>query len=188
MMKLIIGLGNPGKKYELTKHNIGFLTIDTLLNELENVPQKTFTKFNALITEMIIDGEKVLFVKPLTFMNLSGNAVRPIIDWYKIDISNMLVIYDDLDLPTGKIRIREKGSSGGHNGIKSIIQNIGTEQFNRIKIGVDKPERSEVVDHVLSTFKNDEKEIIYNSIKKVCKATLDWVKGEDIKKIMSTYQ
>ncbi|OEG00293.1 aminoacyl-tRNA hydrolase [Vulcanibacillus modesticaldus] len=188
-MKIIVGLGNPGKKYEYTKHNIGFLTIDNLTKKIgENSMIKDISKFNALITKISHNNQQVLLVKPLTYMNLSGEAVRPILDWYKIDIEDMIIIYDDLDLPLGKIRIREKGSAGGHNGMKSIIQNVGTDQFKRIRIGIDRKEEIPVVDYVLTPFSAQEKTVIEKSINTVSDAIIDWINGVDFKKIMSTYQ
>lgn len=187
-MKVIIGLGNPGTKYEYTKHNIGFNTIDNLTNELaKNHDIKHISKFNALITEINYKGKKILLVKPLTYMNLSGEAVSRIINWYKIDIENIIVIHDDLDLPLGKIRFREKGSAGGHNGINSIIQHLNTDLFKRAKIGIDRPSEREVVNHVLSPFSIEEKENINQSIIEVTKALIDWLDGTDYKKIMTLY-
>lgn len=187
-MKMIVGLGNPGKKYEYTKHNIGFQTIDYMMNLLsKEASVSQISKFNALIYEVFWNGEKILLVKPLTYMNLSGEAVRPIMDWYKIDLDEIVVIYDDLDLPLGKIRFREKGSSGGHNGINSIIQHLKTSTFNRVKIGIDHPKEMSVVDYVLTNFTSDEKQMIEESIMIVNKALREWLKGTDFKKIMSTY-
>lgn len=130
-MKLVVGLGNPGDKYAKTRHNIGFEVINKLQKDLNIIGEKD--KFQGLLSEKNIDGEKVLFLKPQTFMNLSGNSIAAVINFYKIDVKNdMIVIYDDMDLPVGKLRVKEKGSSGGHNGIKSIISHLGDE-FLRIK-------------------------------------------------------
>ncbi len=187
-LKLIIGLGNPGEKYEYTKHNIGFLTVDNLANQIGvNNFTKTTSKFNALITEARIDGQKILLVKPLTYMNLSGEAVRPIIDWYKVDIDDMVVIYDDLDLPLGKIRYREKGSAGGHNGMKSIIQHLQTESFKRIRIGIGRSQHGSVVDYVLTTFSKEEKEDINQSLDAIGKSIIDWARGTEFHKLMNKY-
>lgn len=187
-MKMVIGLGNPGKKYELTRHNIGFLSIDKLASDIGvNSFTSTIAKYNALITEARFNGQRVLLVKPLTFMNLSGEAIRALIDWYKLEIEDILVIYDDLDLPTGKLRFREKGSAGGHNGIKSIIAHLGTENFKRVKVGIDRPKGISVVDYVLTNFSEEEKVTIDNSLENVSRSIQEWIKGEDFKKIMSTY-
>lgn len=187
-MKVIVGLGNPGKKYQHTKHNVGFLTIDHLFEQLskDNI-DRSFSKFNATIREIRVNENKVLLVKPLTYMNLSGEAVRPILDWYKVSLDNLVIIYDDLDLPLGKIRFREKGSSGGHRGVQSIIQHLNTNLFKRVKIGIDHPQDKTVVDYVLTPFTQDEKEVVEQSIHQVSLALTEWVKGMDFKKIMSTY-
>lgn len=187
-MKLIVGLGNPGTKYEDTKHNIGFNTIEKLINELGmDYNIKHISKFNALITEINFKEKKILFVKPLTYMNLSGEAISRIIKWYKIEIEDMIVIHDDLDMPLGKIRFREKGSAGGHNGIASIIQNINTDVFKRVKIGIGRPEGREIVNHVLTPFSSEEKDFIDQSIVDVTKALIEWLNGTDYKKIMTMY-
>lgn len=140
-MKLIIGLGNPGKEYEHTHHNVGFATID-LLAEKWNIPLNQ-QKFNALYGMAHRPEGKVMLLKPLTYMNLSGEAVRPMMDYFDVDVEDIVVIYDDLDLEKGKLRLRQKGSAGGHNGIKSLIQHIGTQNFNRIRIGKSSTSRNE---------------------------------------------
>lgn len=153
MVKMIVGLGNPGEKYHETKHNIGFMVLDKWAKQ-ENV---TFnkSKHQGLYTEFFIGSEKVILVKPQTFMNLSGQCVKPLMNYFKIDIDDVVIIYDDMDLPIGKIRLRQKGSAGGHNGIKSLIQHFGTQTFNRVKIGVGRPlEFETVIQHVLSKFLN----------------------------------
>ena len=148
-MYLVVGLGNPGKQYEATRHNMGFDTIDVLV-ERHKIPQGG-VKFNAMYGSGFIGGEKVIFMKPLSFMNLSGESVREAADFYKVDpASELLVIFDDISLAPGRIRIRKKGSAGGHNGIKNIIAQVGTEQFARIKVGVgEKPQGWDLADHVL---------------------------------------
>ncbi len=187
-MKMIVGLGNPGKKYEQTRHNIGFLVINHLIYEFGiDTKSSTSSKFNAIITEALVDRSKVLLVKPLTYMNLSGEAVRPILDWYKIDIDDMVMIYDDLDLPLGKVRFREKGSAGGHKGVNSIIQHTGTSSIKRVKIGIDHPQNRTVVDYVLTPFTQDEKPKIEESIYLTSKALMEWLRGAEFKQIMNTY-
>ncbi|RAL23176.1 aminoacyl-tRNA hydrolase [Thermoflavimicrobium daqui] len=154
-MKFIVGLGNPGTKYQLTRHNIGFWVIDQL-SEKWGIPV-TKEKWKSLVGEGTVHGEKVILMKPLTFMNLSGEAVRPALDYLKGNIEDLVVIYDDLDLPLGQIRLRLKGSAGGHNGMKSIISHIGTQEFKRIKIGIDRPPvKISVPDYVLSPFSKEE--------------------------------
>ena len=164
-MKLIIGLGNPGKQYEYTRHNIGFEVIDALAKEW-NAPL-TSTKFNGMYATVHRPEGKVILLKPLTYMNLSGECVRPIMDYFDVDVEDIVVIYDDLDLETGKLRLRQKGSAGGHNGIKSLIQHLGTQQFNRIRVGVDRPPAGmKVADYVLAKFSKDDAPIVADAIAK----------------------
>ncbi len=135
---LIVGLGNPGEKYERTRHNVGFLVVDTLAEELDIPVQKL--KHRALTNTARVGGRKALLMKPVTFMNLSGEAVRPAADFYHVPPERVLVISDDTALPLGKLRLRKGGSAGGHNGLKSIIQHLGTDQFPRLRVGVgEKP-------------------------------------------------
>lgn len=157
-MKLIVGLGNPGKDYENTRHNIGFMIID---NYVGSVNWKE--KYNALYIEQIINGEKIVFVKPLTYMNLSGNSVIQFVNFYKIAPGDIIVIQDDLDLPLGKVRIKNNSSSGGHNGIKSIIDRLGTNSFIRIKIGISNT-IYDTKDYVLGKFNKEEKNILDNNM------------------------
>lgn len=149
MMKIIAGLGNPGKEYEHTRHNMGFDVIDELARRWHVTLWKEDMK--AEIGQTLVNGEKVLLVKPLTYMNNSGEAVGAIARYYKVDLDDIYIICDDLDLPPGKTRIRKKGASGGHNGIKSLIAHLGSENFNRFRIGVGHPQDGHtVVEHVLS--------------------------------------
>ena len=136
-MYLIVGLGNPGKEYDGTRHNIGFEAIDYMANKY-NIEVNRI-KFKGVFGEGFIDNKKVILLKPTTYMNLSGESIREVINFYKISNENIIVIYDDISLEVGKLRIREKGSDGGHNGIKSIIANLGSDVFPRIKIGVGQP-------------------------------------------------
>lgn len=156
-MYLIVGLGNPGKDYDKTRHNIGFDAIDKLA-EKRNVKLNKM-KFKAMFGDYSINGEKVYLFKPLTFMNLSGEAVRPFAEYYKIPVENIIVIYDDIDLDVGALRIREKGSSGTHNGMKSLIYQLKSEEFPRIRVGVGKNTNSNIslVDHVIGRFSNEER-------------------------------
>ena len=148
-MYVIVGLGNPGKKYENTRHNVGFAVIDKLSKDCDIKVNKS--KHSAKIGEGTIEGEKVVLAKPQTYMNLSGMSVRSLMDFYKIDPeSELIIISDDIDLPTGNLRIRKSGSAGGHNGLKSIIANVGTQGFTRIRVGVGaKVEGEDLADHVL---------------------------------------
>ncbi|MDQ0233282.1 aminoacyl-tRNA hydrolase [Metabacillus malikii] len=173
-MKLIVGLGNPGKQYELTRHNVGFMVIDELSKEL-SIPLDR-QKFNGVYGMGHIAGEKVILLKPLTYMNLSGECIRPLMDYYEISDDELVVIYDDLDLPVGKIRLRTKGSAGGHNGIKSIILHLATQQFNRVRVGIDRPKNGmKITDYVLGRFLDEEQVEISHAIKRSTLACEKWV-------------
>lgn len=162
-MFLVVGLGNPGQKYKNTRHNVGFRAVDVLAKKL-NITT-TSNKFKAVIGQGRIGNEKVLLAQPLTFMNNSGESVRLIVDYYNIPLENVIVIYDDLDLPTASIRIKEKGSAGGHNGLRSIMKMLGTQEIPRIRIGIDFPQgRISVVDYVLGHFDDEENRVIEESL------------------------
>lgn len=166
-MFLVVGLGNPGDKYDGTRHNIGFETIDYISSKY-NI-DVTRVKFKGVIGEGFIGGEKVILLKPTTYMNLSGESVREAMNFYKLTEEDIVIIYDDISLEVGKIRIREKGSAGGHNGIKSIISNINTDVFPRIKIGVGQP-TGDLVSHVLGRFSKEEAEDLKEVIEVSSKA------------------
>lgn len=153
-MKLIVGLGNPGPHYAQNRHNVGYQCINRLAQRHGLPPGKVM--FKAFVTSGHIAGVKTLLARPLTFMNLSGQAVRPLLRWYRIALEDLLVIYDDLDLPLGRIRLRQQGGSGGHKGMRSIIDELGTEAFPRLRVGIGRPRRGEPPDHVLSNFTPDE--------------------------------
>lgn len=159
MMYLIAGLGNPTREYEKTRHNVGFSVIDVLADKYNiDVSDR---KHKALCGRGVIEGEKVLLLKPQTFMNLSGESIREAVDYYKIDPEDIIVIYDDISLEPGQLRIRLKGSAGGHNGIKNIIAHLGTQEFPRIKVGVGaKPPKMDLADYVLSRFGAEEQKIM----------------------------
>ena len=159
-MYLIAGLGNPGKQYEATRHNMGFDTVDCLV-EKHNIPQGG-VKFNAMYGKGIIGGEKAILMKPLSYMNLSGGPIQEMSGYFKIDPeTELIVIYDDIDLEPGQLRIRKKGSAGGHNGIKSIIAHLGTQEFPRVKVGVgEKPSRMDLADYVLGHFSKEDRELM----------------------------
>jgi len=162
-MYIVIGLGNPGLRYENTKHNVGFDTIDLLAHKHKIKVSKL--KFKALSGEGNIKDEKVLLVKPQTFMNLSGESVREIINWYKVPVSNIIIVYDDVDLPLGKIRIRSNGSAGTHNGMRSVIYQLESDDFPRVRIGISRPpEDCDLADYVLSKFGVDERGLINQGI------------------------
>lgn len=164
-MYIIAGLGNPGRKYTGTRHNMGFEALDAVAAKYDIDIKKS--KFNALYGEGTIEGEKAVLIKPQTFMNLSGDAIREFKNWYKVDNSQIIIIYDDVSLPVGKMRIRKKGSAGGHNGMKSIIYQLNSDEFPRIKLGVGSPENPEfdLADYVLGKFsKNETKVLIQTAI------------------------
>lgn len=165
-MYLIVGLGNPGRQYEGTRHNMGFDTIDYLV-EKHRIPQSG-VKFNAMYGKGIIGGEKVILMKPLSFMNLSGGPVREMANYFKIDPeTEMIVIYDDIDLEPGQLRIRKQGSAGGHNGIKDLILKLGTQKFLRVKVGVGaKPKGWDLADYVLGRFSASDRKIVDESIER----------------------
>lgn len=185
--QIIIGLGNPEKKYDHTRHNIGFELVDYLASHWLFSWQKN-TKFKALFTEgMALNHQKIKLVKPLTYMNKSGESVRAILDWYKLPMESILVVYDDMDLPIGKIRMRLSGSAGGHNGIKSIISHLGGQNFPRLRIGIGKSEPQKgSISHVLGKFSPDEKELM-SKVLKFTEEVIEVSIKEGVEKSMSLY-
>lgn len=187
MVKMIVGLGNPGSKYEKTKHNIGFMAIDNIVKNLD----VTFTddkNFKAQIGSTFINHEKVYFVKPTTFMNNSGIAVKALLTYYNIDITDLIVIYDDLDMEVSKLRLRSKGSAGGHNGIKSIIAHIGTQEFNRIKVGIGRPLKGmTVINHVMGQFNTEDNIAISLTLDRVVNAVKFYLQESDFEKTMQKF-
>ncbi|HBG5344939.1 TPA: aminoacyl-tRNA hydrolase [Clostridioides difficile] len=184
-MYVVVGLGNPGKKYEKTRHNVGFDVIDILAKEY-NI-SVTKIKHKALIGEGRVGTEKVLLVKPQTYMNLSGETLIDIYKYYKVDLSNIVVVYDDIDLDVGKIRIRKKGSGGTHNGMKSITKCLGSNDFPRVRVGVSKPEvGQDLADFVLSRFRKEESDNINEALEKAAYA-IDSIIRENIDMSMNKY-
>ncbi len=173
-MYLIAGLGNPGKDYVNTRHNVGFEAI-SVLSSYYDIPLKKI-KHKALIGEGKIEGEQVILAQPQTFMNNSGEAIREIMDYYKIPISNLMVIFDEAALPAGKIRIRPSGSAGGHNGMKSIIYHLGSDKFLRVRLGIGSA-KSDMVNHVLGHFSKEETAIMIEAAKKIPDICKLFVKG-----------
>ena len=174
---IIAGLGNPDRKYEDTRHNAGFITVDTLADSLDARIDRI--KFKSLCTTVTIEGKKVLLLKPSTYMNLSGQAVTEAMSFYKIPPEKTLIILDDISLDVGKLRIRRKGSDGGHNGMKNIIYLSGSDQFPRIKIGVGKkPEQWDLADWVLSTFTKTEQQALETAVKNACDAARLIISGQ----------
>ena len=184
---LIVGLGNPEPKYDRTRHNIGFEAVDSLAASW-GLPWKENKRFQGLIAEgMSPYGNKVRLLKPLTYMNRSGQSVRAVVDWYRIEPQSVLVIYDEMDLPVGKLRLRLSGSAGGHNGMKSIISHLGTKEFPRLRIGIGKSDgRKETVSHVLGKFAPEEQPIIKEALELSTHAVERSLK-EGVEKAMSLY-
>lgn len=173
---MIIGLGNPGAKYENTRHNVGFETIDYISNQFGIKVSKL--KHKALIGDGNIQGDRVILVKPQTYMNLSGESVREIVEWYKVPMNSIILIYDDVDLKFGSIRVRPKGSSGTHNGMKSVIYQIQSDEFPRVRIGVGRPpEGWDLADFVLSKFNNEDKKTINESLRNAAEAAVTIIKA-----------
>ncbi len=183
-MKLIVGLGNPGKEYKDTRHNTGFMAVDCFAKKY-GFSFKLETKLEGELAIGFIGSEKVILLKPSTYMNLSGNSISKVLNFYKIDIRDMLIIYDDLSLDVSKLRLREKGSAGGHNGIKSIISHIGDE-FKRIRIGIAK-KSDNVKDYVLGSFSKEERELIDISLNNTSDIIYSFVKNEGFDKLMNKY-
>jgi len=173
---IVAGLGNPGRRYENTRHNVGFETIDFLSDKYKINVSKV--KFKAVIGDGDIEGERVILVKPQTFMNLSGECVREIIEWYKIPLSNIIIIYDDIDLPLGKIRVRTGGSSGTHNGMRSIIYQLQDDRFPRVRVGIGRPpEGWQLADFVLSKFNEEDRKKVNESIINASEAAASIIKN-----------
>lgn len=185
-MYIIAGLGNPGKKYEGTRHNIGFQVIDALADKYHIKVLES--KFKGLVGKGMMNGEKVLLLKPLTYMNLSGECIGEAVNFFKIDeTSELIVIADDISLDVGQIRMRKKGSAGGHNGLKNIIAHLGHEEFIRMKIGVgDKPAGYDLADYVLGHFNEEEKKILEESKKRAVLA-VETIMSDGIEKAMNLY-
>ncbi len=184
-MKLIVGLGNPTKKYEGTRHNVGFAVIDALAEQYGI--SVTDSRGKALLGTGRIEGEKVILAKPQTYMNLSGESVRALMDYYRLEKEDLLVIYDDVSLPVGQLRARAGGSCGGHNGMKNIIARLDSQEFSRLRLGVgEKPPRMDLADYVLGHFHGEEKEVIDEGISHATKAVASFV-CQGIEETMNCY-
>ncbi|ABJ63673.1 aminoacyl-tRNA hydrolase [Levilactobacillus brevis] len=184
-MKMIVGLGNIGPQYDNTRHNTGFMVVDAFAQQ--HGIALTTRKMDARFGSGLVNGEKVLVVKPTTFMNESGRAVHPIMDYFKIDVADVMVVQDDMDLPLGRIRLRDHGSAGGHNGIKSIIAHVGTQNFGRLKVGIAHPQQHTVVDYVLGKFTTDQRPVFNQAADRAVAALDDWVAGSDFMQLMNQY-
>ena len=185
--KLIIGLGNPDKKYDKSRHNIGFDLVDYLANHWSFNWQKS-SKFKGFFSEGILSNQdKIKLLKPLTYMNLSGQSVRAVLDWYKLPRDSILVVYDDMDLPIGRIRMRLSGSAGGHNGMKSIISHVGGQDFPRLRIGIGKSDgKHQTISHVLGKFSPSETNLV-SQVFPVVKEAIELSLKEGVEKSMSLY-
>ncbi len=170
-MKIVVGLGNPGKRYDGTRHNVGFAVVDSLAASPR--ASRSQSRFQAEVCELIEDDEKILLVKPETFMNLSGRSVREAMDFYRLSLTDLLVVCDDMNLPLGKLRVRAKGSHGGHNGLRDIQQHLGTTEYARLRLGVDAP-RAGAIDHVLGRFSAGERRIIDDAVSLAAQAVAVW--------------
>lgn len=183
-MKLVVGLGNPGKEYQGTRHNLGFWLLDSLAQDLKISIDKK--KFGGLYEETNMNGEKIILLKPQKYINLSGDVIIKFIDYYKINIEDILIVHDDLDLMVGKFKLKQSGSSGGHNGLKNIEQNLKTDIFNRLKIGISNNKMMETKDYVLGRFDDDEKKSIEDIIS-ICKQIIIDFSKDDILTLMNRY-
>lgn len=185
-VKMIVGLGNPGDKYDGTKHNIGFEVVDALLKE-QNLSM-TDQKFRGDYTIWRHGGDRIIILKPFTYMNLSGEAVLPLMSYFGVGMEDLLVIYDDMDLAVGQLRLRQKGSAGGHNGMKSVIEMLGSQVFDRLKVGIGRPAPGwKVVDHVLAPFAKDDRPKMDDSVLKAVAIIEDWASGMDMVSLMNKY-
>ena len=176
-MKIVVGLGNPGSKYQGTRHNVGFEVIEALV-ERHAFGGRAKSKFNANMHEVMIGSTKVILLSPLTYMNLSGQAVRAAVDFFKLDLEDLMVVCDDLNLDAGRIRIRPKGSAGGQNGIKDIINRLGTQEFPRLRLGIGRPPANwDAADYVLGKFEEHDRVVIGDSVKQAAKACEFWIEN-----------
>lgn len=184
-MKLIAGLGNPGKKYDRTKHNTGFMTMDYYLKQNNLTLDKN--KFDGLWTKQKINEQDVVLLEPQTYMNDSGKSVSQVANFFKIAPVDVLIIQDDMDMPIGKIRVKANGKSGGHNGIKSIIRDLGTDKFNRLKIGIRHPQKTTVVSWVLTPFNDEQQKLMDHAFATSSNIINDFIAGHDSQYLMNKY-
>jgi len=172
-MRVVVGLGNPGKQYHGTRHNVGFAVVDGLASAPS--AGRFQSRFSASIAELFEGDQKVLLVKPETFMNLSGRSVRQVVDFYQVELTDLLVVCDDVNLPLGRLRVRQKGSHGGHNGLRDIQNHLGTTDYPRLRIGVGAAEGGELVDHVLGRFRPSERPVIEDALGLAIQAVSVWI-------------
>src|SRR5579883_2509494 len=183
-MKVVVGLGNPGRRYAGTRHNVGF----DVLERLASSPHagRRQERFQAALVELLEGDTKVLLVQPQTFMNLSGRAVRQVVDFYQVALADLLVVCDDINLPLGKLRIRARGTHGGHNGLRDIQNHLGTTEYPRLRIGVGAPAEGQAVDYVLGRFRPGEREVIHEALDRAAQAVVCWIR-QDIQTCMNQY-
>ena len=182
-MRVVVGLGNPGKQYHGTRHNVGFAVVDALASG--PTAGRFQSRFQAQVAELMEGDEKVLLVKPETFMNLSGRSVHQVIDFYKVELADLLVVCDDINLPLGKLRIRTKGSHGGHNGLRDIQNHLGTPDYSRLRVGVGAG-GEDLIDHVLGRFRPSERPVIEDALSLAIQAVSTWV-GQGVDVCMNRY-
>ncbi len=185
-MKLVVGLGNPGSQYENTRHNAGFMAVDTFAKN-NSLSFRVEPKLKGMLASVTLNGHKAFLLKPLTYMNLSGESILAVMRYYKISVEDILIISDDLDSPTGRIRIRTSGSAGGHNGHKSIISQVGTEEYKRVKLGIGRSDTIPVIDWVLHRFEESELAVINQACEKIDKIITDFINEVPFYKISSVY-
>ena len=183
-MKVVVGLGNPGRRYAGTRHNVGF----AVLERLASSPHvgRSQERFQALMVELLEGDTKVLLVQPQTFMNLSGRSVRQVMDFYQVALADLLVVCDDINLPLGKLRIRARGTHGGHNGLRDIQSHLGTTDYPRLRIGVGAPAEGQAIDYVLGRFRPGEREVIEEALDRAAQAVVCWIQ-RDIQTCMNQY-
>jgi PTH1 family peptidyl-tRNA hydrolase len=172
-MKVVVGLGNPGKRYAGTRHNVGYSVIDTLNQSAHAV--RSQSRFQAQLAELVERENKILLVKPETFMNKSGQSVRQVMDFYNVPLSDLLVVCDDINLPLGKLRIRARGTHGGHNGLRDVQLHLGTTEYSRLRIGVGLPDGTDLIDHVLARFRPSEQPIVDDAVARAAQAVGMWI-------------
>jgi PTH1 family peptidyl-tRNA hydrolase len=182
-MKVVVGLGNPGKRYDGTRHNVGFAVLDSLA--LSPQAGRFQSRFQAQVCELIEETGKILLVKPETFMNLSGRCVREVVDFYQLQLADLLVVCDDINLPLGRLRVRAKGTHGGHNGLRDIQNHLGTTEYARLRLGVDAP-RDDAVDHVLGRFSAAERNVMDDAGLLAAQAVLVWA-SQGVEACMNQY-
>lgn len=184
-MYLIVGLGNPEKKYFNTFHNVGFMCVDKLAEKLKTEFRKVECK--SVTAHARVDGQKVIIAKPVTYMNLSGQAIVELTNKYKIEKGNLIVVYDDVDIPIGNVRIRKNGSSGTHNGMRNIVQLLGTEDFPRIRVGIGKDTPMSLMDYVLSQVTDTDRDVLAPAIEHAAKALEEYANGQPFEQIMQRH-